>query len=186
MLKTPGGISRKSYAKAWTNSDARNAGFKGNKTSNCYCERIQNPSGFLWRKKKTFKLFQVSGFFGKILTKNLDWNILQAALYQGASCVVSSFSISSIWPMKRNFDSGIREIFARGIRNLRGKLCLWDPESWALESRKHFKKSESHNDWNPKSKFHWQCLESKIPGVESRVQDLLGFPYHVAIPRSIS
>ena len=28
--------------------------------------------GFCDEKKKTFKLFQVSGFFGKILTKNLD------------------------------------------------------------------------------------------------------------------
>ena len=30
-------------------------------------------------------------------------------------------------------DSGIREIFALGIRNL-GKFCSWNLESWALES----------------------------------------------------
>ena len=31
-------------------------------------------------------------------------------------------------------------------------------------------------DWNQESKFHWQNLESEIHGVESRIQDFLGFP----------
>ena len=30
-------------------------------------------------------------------------------------------------------DSGVGEIFACGIQNL-GKVCMWNPASWALES----------------------------------------------------
>ena len=38
-------------------------------------------------------------------------------------------------------DSGIREIFTLGIRNL-GKFCSWNPESWALESEYSSTESE--------------------------------------------
>ena len=31
--------------------------------------------------------------------------------------------------------------------------------------------------WNTESKFHWQRLESGVRGVESRIQDCLGFLY---------
>ena len=34
-----------------------------------------------------------------------------------------------------------------------------------------------HRTWNLESKFHWQSLESGVRGVESRIQDCLGFLY---------
>ena len=37
-------------------------------------------------------------------------------------------------------DSGIGEIFACGIQNL-GKVCMWNPASWALESVVHLELS---------------------------------------------
>ena len=45
---------------------------------------------------------------------------------------------------------------------------MWNPESWALESGKQLKKSESHNDWNRESNFHWQRLECNAWNPESR------------------
>ena len=52
----------------------------------------------------------------------------------------------------------------------------WNPESWALESGILLKIRIQ----NPR--FHWQRLEpstweSRIHGLESRIQDCLGFPY---------
>ena len=34
-----------------------------------------------------------------------------------------------------------------------------------------------HHTWNLESRFHWQRLESGVRGVESRIQDCLGFLY---------
>ena len=55
----------------------------------------------------------------------------------------------------RNLQSGIRNLFAYGIWNP-GKFCLWNPESWGLESRIQLHESGipqySINDWNPESK----------------------------------
>ena len=39
------------------------------------------------------------------------------------------------WQNNLPTDSGILEIFLRGIRNL-GNFSSWNPESWALESEK--------------------------------------------------
>ena len=87
-------------------------------------------------------------------------------------------------------ESGIRAIFACGIQNP-GKFCLWN-----LESGKFYLVESGilgfgiritaqgiwnpTNDWNPESKSNWQRLESSTwnpesTGVESRIQDCLGF-----------
>ena len=53
-----------------------------------------------------------------------------------------------------------REIFACGIRNL-GKVCLWNPESWALESGIQLKESGIQN---PSSTYkEW----NQVPGIRS-------------------
>ena len=44
----------------------------------------------------------------------------------------------NIWP--HVWDSGIRDIFACGIRNP-AKFCKWNPESWVLESGIQLKES---------------------------------------------
>ena len=58
-----------------------------------------------------------------------------------------------------------------------GDFCLWNPESWVLESSIKLKESEIPLtiNWNPESKFHWQ--RSGIHDVESRIQYCLGFSY---------
>ena len=60
----------------------------------------------------------------------------------------------------------------RLFTSLPGNFCLWNPESWALESGIQCCR-------NPESKFHWQrygiqYLESEIHGMESRTQTCLG------------
>ena len=71
---------------------------------------------------------------------------------------------------------------SKGIR----KFCLWNPKS----GKTLFVKSgildlgirntaqrirNPTKDWNPVSKFHWLEVESGIHGMESRIQDCLGF-----------
>ena len=59
-------------------------------------------------------------------------------------------------------------------------FCLWNPESWALESGNSSRNPESrYNAWKPESKFHWQFhwseihhLESGILSIESRIHHL--------------
>ena len=171
-----GGISRKSYAKAWTNSDARSAGFEGIKLSNWYCERIQNPSRFLWlqKKKKKKKLWIVPSF--RLFWKNININPWLkyspgSTLSRGKLCCVEFFHIKmvrySYCPVKGNPDPEIREIVARRIHNPGNFAPIWNSEYWALESGKWLKKSESHNDRNPESNFHWQRLESNTWNPES-------------------
>ena len=49
--------------------------------------------------------------------------------------------------------SGVGEIFACGIQNLR-KVCMWNPASWALESVVHLELSgllQTIEIWNPNS-----------------------------------
>ena len=67
------------------------------------------------------------------------------------------------------------------FRNPRN-FCLWNPESWALESGIQLKESGiplTIGIQNPSStaltKTRIQYLESGIHGVESRIQDCLGF-----------
>ena len=64
----------------------------------------------------------------------------------------------------------------------RGKFCLWNLESWALESGIQFKESgipqttgiqnpsSTHKDWNQLS---------GIRNPRSRIQDCLGFPWYI-------
>ena len=76
--------------------------------------------------------------------------------------------------------------FVCGIRN-QGKFWLWNPESWALESGIQLKESGillTTVIQNPRStcstdmtKTGIQYLESRIQGVESRIQDCHGLPY---------
>ena len=60
---------------------------------------------------------------------------------------------------------------------------LWNPQSWALESRIQFKESgilltiEIQNPSSTDKDSRIQYLESGIQDVESRIQDCLGFPY---------
>ena len=66
----------------------------------------------------------------------------------------------------------------KGIRILESaNFCLWNLESWVLESSIKLKESEIPLmiDWNPESKFQWQ--RSGIHDVESRIQYCLGFSY---------
>ena len=87
---------------------------------------------------------------------------------------------SSIWNQEyrvRNpesktvLDSGIQEIFACGIQNP-GNICgFWNLGLWNAEYKSR----------NPESHY-WlesgiQCLESWIQGMESTIQDCLGFPF---------
>ena len=63
-----------------------------------------------------------------------------------------------------------------------GKFGLWNLESWALESRIHFKESGfplmiGFRIQVPLKKTGIQYLESGIQGVESRIQDCFEFPY---------
>ena len=45
-------------------------------------------------------------------------------------------------------------------------FCLWNPESWALESGNSSRNPESrYNDWKPESKFHWQGIRNLSPGI---------------------
>ena len=82
--------------------------------------------------------------------------------------LIDRFSRFLIVPRK-----GIREIFACGIRNP-GKFCLWNLESWALESRIKLKESGMQGSTK---KAGIKCLESGIHSMESIIQDCLGFPY---------
>ena len=75
-----------------------------------------------------------------------------------------------------------------------GKILLVESRiSWALESGTLLREIRNPSkDWNPESKFHWQEVESSslecgIQGLESRIQDCLGFPYmgRPRIPRNI-
>ena len=72
--------------------------------------------------------------------------------------------------------------------NFQGKFWLWNPESWALESGIQLKESGillTIVIQNPRStcstdmtKTGIQYLESRIQGVESRIQDCHGSPYN--------
>jgi len=60
---------------------------------------------------------------------------------------------------------------------------LWNPESWTLESGIQLKESgipltiEIRNPSSTDKESGIQYFESEIQGVESRIQDCLGFPY---------
>ena len=66
-------------------------------------------------------------------------------------------------------------------------FCLWNLESWALESRTQLKESgiyqqlESRIQGPLTKKCRIRYLESGIHGMESRIQDCLGFPQMWAI-----
>ena len=77
-------------------------------------------------------------------------------------------------------DSGIREIFACGIWNPGKFNGLWNLESWALESGLQLKQSGILLMIHLKTKT--QCPESGIQGIESSIQDCLGFRYMGTIP----
>ena len=65
-------------------------------------------------------------------------------------------------------------------------FCLWDPESWALESRIYSTRNPNTKDslesriQVPLKKTEIQYLESRIHGMESRIQECLT-PLHAAI-----
>ena len=86
-------------------------------------------------------------------------------------------------PWKENSDLRTQEILVCRIRNPRN-FCLWNPESWALESSRNRAcwSRNATSDWSSESKWHWQRIgihypESGIHGVESRIHNCLGFPY---------
>ena len=85
---------------------------------------------------------------------------------------------------KRIPDSVIREFFY--LRNLESRIvCLRNPESWTLKIEILNSAQESGNPLqigirNPRSsdkESGIQYLKSRIHGVESRIQDFLGFPF---------
>ena len=82
-----------------------------------------------------------------------------------------------MWPLGRNPDCGIREIFVCRIRNLR-KFCLWNPESWVCGiSNTDQGNRNPTNDLNPESKFLFQRLESIYKGVE-KLRKFVHKPHH--------
>ena len=89
----------------------------------------------------------------------------------------------SLHHIKGNPGSGIREIIACGTRKL-GNVSLWNPESLAAwNPQYHSRNPESHKlspsaIQFPLTRTGIQFLESRIYGVESRIQDCLGFPLH--------
>ena len=47
-------------------------------------------------------------------------------------------------------------------------ILLWNPESWALESRIQVKESGiPFSNWNLESKFHWQRIQNRVPGIQN-------------------
>ena len=47
-------------------------------------------------------------------------------------------------------------------------FCLWNPESWALESGNSSRNPESrYNAWKPESKFHWQGIRNPSPEIRN-------------------
>ena len=63
----------------------------------------------------------------------------------------------------------------------RRNFCLWNLESWALESGIQLKESGillriGIQSKVPIEKTGIKCLESGIHGLESRIQDCFGFP----------
>ena len=76
---------------------------------------------------------------------------------------------------------------SKGVRNLESRnFFSWNRESCALEFRIQIKNPDPTIDWNPEhdpsstdkeSGIHYLYLRSGIMGVESRIQDCLGFPY---------
>ena len=82
-----------------------------------------------------------------------------------------------MWPLGRNPDCGIREIFVCPIRNLR-KFCLWNPESRVCGiSNTDQGNRNPTNDLNPESKFLFQRLESIYKGVE-KLRKFVHKPHH--------
>ena len=84
------------------------------------------------------------------------------------------------WSHIRCNDHKIFEIFFfRPMQGNPENSCLWNLESWALESEIQLKESGiplTIGNWNPSS-ADMAYLESRIHGVESRIQDRFGFPY---------
>ena len=64
-----------------------------------------------------------------------------------------------------------------------GNFCLWNPDSWVLESENTAQGIRNpRNDWNPESKFQLtnteiQYLKFGTQNVESRIHDCPGSPY---------
>ena len=126
------------------------------------------------KKKKKKKLWIIPSF--RLFWKNININPWLkyspgSTLSKGKLCCVEFFHIKmvrySYCPVKGNPDPEIREIVARRIHNPGNFAPIWNSEYWALESGKWLKKSESHNDRNPESNFHWQRLESNTWNPES-------------------
>ena len=79
---------------------------------------------------------------------------------------------------------------SKGVRNLESEnFFSWNRESCALEFGIQIKNPDPTIDWNPEhdpsstdkeSGIHYLYLRSGIMGVESRIQDCLGFPYMAA------
>ena len=127
------------------------------------CKGIRNPWNFcLWNPES-----------GKIL-------LVESGIRENFACWFQNPGKVCLWNLESEkvllVASGIRENFACGIPNL-GNFSLWNPEFWALEFGIQ---PNPTNDWNPESKSNWQRLESSTwnpesTGVESRIQDFLGF-----------
>ena len=80
--------------------------------------------------------------------------------------------------MSGTSDFGVGEIFACGIQNL-GKVCMWNPASWALESVVHLELSgllQTIEIRNPNSTDKESGSHSDHSG-DSRILDLVGLPH---------
>ena len=67
-----------------------------------------------------------------------------------------------------------------GFRNP-GKFCLWNLESWALDSGAQGIRNPT-KDWNPESKFHWQRVESSLK--TGRVSSFIGETVPIRSPEA--
>ena len=121
---------------------------------------------------------------GKIL--NGLWNVLVGSRTRHAAMLLSHsywyiFISCAGFPSQQKESPLVREFgfrnprsFARGIRKPE-TFCLWNPESWTLESGISLKIGVRNP--SPPSETGIQCVESGIHGVESGMQGNLGFLY---------
>ena len=92
-----------------------------------------------------------------------------------SGCYCITIYLSS-WSQLSSASPHVRE---SGFRNL-GNVCLWDPESWALESGIQHKesgmplKTAIRNPGSTGKEYGIQYLESVIHGVESKIIPLHG------------
>ena len=72
--------------------------------------------------------------------------------------------VSPLFKEIQNLQFGEFLLVESGIQH----ILLWNPESWALESRIQVKESGiPFSNWNLESKFHLQRIQNQVPGIQN-------------------